>query len=128
MMKTMNSSGSFLRGPSLGRKGETMKSKLVRYTLETLPPRTPEDDARLDALFARPDSEIDLSDIPEWTAEDFKNAVRGGFYRPTKEQVTAKVDQDVIAWLKSAGPGYQTRMNAILRREMLKALAKNKAA
>ncbi len=105
-----------------------MKSNMVRYTLETLPPRTLEDEARLDALFARPDSEIDLSDIPEWTAEDFKNAVRGKFYRPLKEQVTAKVDQDVVAWLKSLGPGYQTRMNAILRREMLRALAADKAA
>ena len=105
-----------------------MKSNMVRYTLETLPPRTLEDEARLDALFARPDSEIDLSDIPEWTAEDFKNAVRGKFYRPLKEQVTAKVDQDVVAWLKSSGPGYQTRMNAILRREMLRALAADKAA
>jgi uncharacterized protein (DUF4415 family) len=105
-----------------------MKSKMVRYTLETLPPRTPEDDARLDALFARPDCDIDLSDIPEWTDEDFKKAVRGAFYRPTKGQITAKVDSDVIAWLKSAGPGYQTRMNAILRREMLKALAKERPA
>jgi uncharacterized protein (DUF4415 family) len=32
---------------------------------------------------------------------------------------TAKVDADVLAWLKSEGDGYQTRMNAILRREML---------
>jgi uncharacterized protein (DUF4415 family) len=109
-------------------KDEIMKSKTVRYTSETLPPRTAEDDARLEAVFARPDSEIDLSDIPEWTADDFRNAVPGRLYRPIKEQITAKVDQDVVAWLKSDGPGYQTRMNAILRREMLKALSRNKAA
>ncbi|MFM9853848.1 MAG: BrnA antitoxin family protein [Sphingomonadaceae bacterium] len=105
-----------------------MKSKIVRYTLDSLPPRTPEEEARLDALFARPDSEIDLSDMPEWTKEDFKNAVRGDLYRPLKEQVTAKVDQDVVAWLKSGGPGYQTRMNAILRGAMLAALAKKDEA
>jgi uncharacterized protein (DUF4415 family) len=113
-------------------KGGDMKSKMVRYTLETLPPRTAADEARLVSLFARPDSEIDLTDpdAPELSDEHWKNAVRfrGAFYRPTKEQITAKVDQDVIAWLKSAGPGYQTRMNAILRREMLKALTKDKAA
>ncbi|MDR2607959.1 MAG: BrnA antitoxin family protein [Treponema sp.] len=27
-----------------------------------------------------------------------------------------------IEWLKSGGAGYQTRMNAILRREMLKTI------
>ncbi|MEK6542306.1 MAG: BrnA antitoxin family protein [Pseudomonadota bacterium] len=105
-----------------------MKTKMVSYTRETLPPRTAADEARLAAVFARPDSEIDLSDIPEWTDEDFKNAGRGPFYRALKSQITAKLDTDVIAWLKSEGRGYQTRMNAILRREMLKALAANKAA
>jgi uncharacterized protein (DUF4415 family) len=97
-----------------------MKPKMVSYTLDKLPPITPEDEARLKAVFERPDSEIDLSDIPEWTAEDFKNAVRGKYYRPVKAQVTTKLDADVIAWLKAGGKGYQTRMNAILRREMLK--------
>ena len=101
---------------------------MVRYTLETLPPLTDEDRADLRRLAARPDSEIDLSNIPEWTAEDFKNAVRGKFYRPTKGQITAKIDNDVLAWLKADGPGYQSRMNAILRREMLRALAGDKAA
>ena len=105
-----------------------MKSNMVRYSLDDLPPRTDADRARLKALAARPDSEIDLSDIPEWTAEDFKNAVRGKFYRPTKGQITAKIDNDVLAWLKADGPGYQSRMNAILRREMLRALAGDKAA
>jgi uncharacterized protein (DUF4415 family) len=105
-----------------------MKTMWIRRTLDDRVARTPEAEARLDALFARPDSEIDLSDIPEWTTEDFKNAVRGKFYRPLKEQVTAKVDSDVIAWLKSSGPGYQTRMNAILRQAMLNALSKDEAA
>jgi uncharacterized protein (DUF4415 family) len=105
-----------------------MRTKLIRRTLDDIKPLTKADDARLDALFARPDSEIDLSDIPEWTAEDFKKAVRGKFYRPTKGQITAKIDNDVLAWLKADGPGYQSRMNAILRREMLRALGQDKAA
>jgi uncharacterized protein (DUF4415 family) len=40
-------------------------------------------------------------------------------YRPIKQQITARVDSDVLAWLKSQGKGYQSRINAILRREML---------
>jgi uncharacterized protein (DUF4415 family) len=104
-----------------------MKTKMVSHTWDTLPPMTAEREARLKALFERPESEIDLSDIPEWTKEDFKNAVRGRFYRPVKQQVTAKLDSDVIAWLKKDGRGYQTRMNAILRRVML-AEDRNEAA
>ena len=99
-----------------------MQTKIVSYTLDTLPPLTEEDRASLRALAARPDSEIDLSDAPEMTDEEWKNAERGHFYRPVKRQITARVDADVLAWLKSQGNGYQSRINAILRREMLMAL------
>ena len=33
--------------------------------------------------------------------------------------VIRRADADVLEWLKSHGKGYQSRMNAILRREML---------
>lgn len=101
-----------------------MKAKMVSYTLETLPEVTDAEMSRLKALAARPDSEIDFSDIPELTDEQWKNAVkfRGHFYRPVKRQITARVDADVLTWLKSQGKGYQSRINAILRREMLQSL------
>ena len=99
-----------------------MQTKKVSNTLETLPELTEADIASLKALAARPDSEIDFSDIPEITDEQWKTAVRGHFYRPVKRQITARVDADVLAWLKSQGKGYQSRINAILRREMLTAL------
>ena len=99
-----------------------MKTKIVSYTLETLPPMSPERLAELEALAARPDFEIDLSDIPEVTEEQWKNAERGRFYRPVKRQITARVDADVLEWLKSQGKGYQSRINAILRHEMVAAL------
>ena len=98
-----------------------MKTKMVSYTLETLPPLTEAQRANLRALGARPDSEIDFSDIPEMTDEEWKNAERGHFYRPVKRQITARLDADVLEWLKAQGKGYQSRINAILRREMLAA-------
>lgn len=98
-----------------------MKTKMVSYTLETLPPLTTAQRANLRTLGARPDSEIDFSDIPELTDEQWKNAERGRFYRPVKRQITARVDADVLEWLKAQGKGYQSRINAILRREMLAA-------
>jgi uncharacterized protein (DUF4415 family) len=103
-----------------------MKKKIVSYTWETLPPLTKEDRAMLKRLAEMPDSEIDLSDAPELTDEQWKNAERGRFYRPVKRQITARVDADVLAWLKGQGKGYQSRINAILRREMLEALKTGK--
>lgn len=71
------------------------------------------------ALANRPDSEIDYSDIPASTRKDWAGAVRGKFYRPIKQQLTVRIDADILAWLKSYGKGYQSRLNAILRSVML---------
>ncbi|MEH6714523.1 BrnA antitoxin family protein [Parasphingorhabdus flavimaris] len=66
------------------------------------------------ALEAMRDEDIDLSDAPEET--DWSAAERGKFYRPVKEQVTLRLDADVLHWFKQSGKGYQTRINAALRR------------
>jgi uncharacterized protein (DUF4415 family) len=104
-------------------KGKNMKKKMVSMKLAGLPPLTKADQNRLAKLATRPDHEIDLSDIPELTDDEWKTAVRGKHYRPVKTQITASLDKDVLTWLKADGRGYQTRMNAILRREMLQARA-----
>lgn len=70
----------------------------------------------LKALEQMKDADIDLSDIPEIT--DWSNAVVGKFYRPIKKSLTIRVDADVLAWLKSQGKGYQTRINSLLREAM----------
>lgn len=101
--------------------------KVVRSKLSELPPLTEKQRAEIKALAARPDSEIDTSDIPELPPERWAHAIRGGLYRPVKQQVTARVDADVLAWLKSQGKGYQSRINAILRREMLAAMKSTSA-
>jgi uncharacterized protein (DUF4415 family) len=61
--------------------------------------------------------DIDLSDLPE--VRDWAGAVVGKFYRPIKKPLTLRVDADVLAWLKSQGKGYQTRINKILRAAMM---------
>ena len=38
--------------------------------------------------------------------------------RPRKQRVSLRVDREVVDWFKSKGPGYQTRINRILRRVM----------
>ena len=97
-----------------------MKPKTSSYTLDTLPPLTAKQREHLDVLSKKPDSEINLDDIPELTDEQLSEMRRpGDFYKPVKEQITARIDADVLDWLKSYGKGYQSRINAILRREML---------
>lgn len=60
------------------------------------------------------DSDIDTSDIPELTDEFFKNAsIR---WPEKKQQITLRVDQDIIAWFKYQGKGYQSAINAVLRK------------
>jgi uncharacterized protein (DUF4415 family) len=79
----------------------------------------------LAAIAAIPDEQIDTSDIPELTDEQLSNAVRGEMYRPVKKPVTMRLDADVIHWLKSQGPGYQTKANRLLRAEMLRSLVRS---
>jgi uncharacterized protein (DUF4415 family) len=86
--------------------------------------KTPETKARtkleaeLAALEAMPDSAIDLIDMPE--VIDWSGAVRGKFYRPIKQQITLRMDADIVHWLKAKGGAYQTRINTIMRQAMLK--------
>lgn len=78
---------------------------------------TPEIAAELETLAAMPDDTIDTSDMPEVT--DWSNWTRGKFYRPVKQQVTLRIDADILQWFKTqAGRerGYQTRINAALRK------------
>jgi uncharacterized protein (DUF4415 family) len=67
-------------------------------------------------LAAKTDATIDFDDIPEVT--DWSGAEIGRFYRPAKRPVTMRLDDDVIAWLKSYGRGYQTKANLLLRHAM----------
>jgi uncharacterized protein (DUF4415 family) len=69
------------------------------------------------ALKRLKDKDIDVSDIPEIT--DVSRFAVGQFYRPIKKPVTIRLDADLIAWLRKQGPGYQTRVNHILREAMI---------
>ena len=64
-------------------------------------------------LRTMPDEKIDLSDIPEIDPSAFKR-MRIRMPKP-KEQVSMRLDGDVLAWFRRQGRGYQTRINAVLR-------------
>jgi uncharacterized protein (DUF4415 family) len=72
--------------------------------------------AELKSVAALPDGAIDTSDTPELS--DWSGANRGLFYRPVKQQLTLRLDADVVAWFKrhtASNEGYQTRINRALR-------------
>lgn len=71
-------------------------------------------------LAGKLESDIDLSDLPATSTKDWRGAQRGQFYRPVKQQLTVRIDADVLAWLKAEGAGYQSRLNEILRSAMLR--------
>ena len=73
----------------------------------------------LAALRKKTDSEIDTTEPRVLPPEKWAGAVVGKFYRPIKKPIALRLDADVLAWLKKQGPGYSTRINQILRREML---------
>ena len=66
----------------------------------------------------------DFSDAPELTDDQLAQLKPSHYrnmanYKPIKKTVNVRLDADVIEWLQSAGKGYQTRMNAILREAMV---------
>lgn len=71
--------------------------------------------AEAERLAALSDDTIDLTDMPERL--DWSDAERGRFYRPVKQQLTLRLDADVLHWFKThaRGGGYQTRINQALR-------------
>jgi uncharacterized protein (DUF4415 family) len=90
-----------------------MKGEAMKKANKDLPQHLRDE---LAALAAMSDDTIDTSDIPEVT--DWSNAVRGKFYRPVKQQLTLRLDADVVDWFKrhpGKGRGYQTRINRALR-------------
>jgi len=60
------------------------------------------------------------SDAPPWTPEMFARAVarKGLKAIPRKALLSLRIDSDVIEWFRKQGPGYQSRMNALLRAYM----------
>ena len=101
-----------------------MSRSIVKHEVDPANPAplNEEQKAQLAQLAALSDQDVDTSDLPPLTDAFWQNAVRNPFYKPTKTSTTVRIDSDVLAWLRGQGKGYQSRIDAILRREMLAAL------
>ena len=65
--------------------------------------------------------DVDISDCPELTDEELKKfrPRHPEYFKPIKKAVQIRLDADVLAWFKSYGKGYQSRINSVLREVML---------
>jgi uncharacterized protein (DUF4415 family) len=61
------------------------------------------------------DKDLDFSDIPELEEPFFKEAV---LWPGKKKQITIRLDPDLVDFFKKSGPGYQSRINTVLRKYM----------
>jgi uncharacterized protein (DUF4415 family) len=90
------------------------KSNTVKRTidLKTPPHLTEVQKARLNAVAAMPDEQIDYSDAPFMPNAIWTKAVE---LPNMKQQITLRIDADVLDFFRHAGSRYQTRINAVLR-------------
>ncbi len=90
------------------------KNNTVTLTLDlTNPPViTDEQKARLVALAAMPDDQIDTSDAPFRPDAIWVKAVN---FTHAKKLISLRIDEDVLDYFRHTGRRYQTRINSVLR-------------
>jgi uncharacterized protein (DUF4415 family) len=76
-------------------------------------------DSKTDAQIAA-DVASDPDAAPLWTDEDFRRGIVIPERR--KRAISVRLDPEIIYYFKSLGPGYQTRMNLVLREYVSRAM------
>lgn len=70
--------------------------------------------------YANRDRRLDSDpDAPQLPPDYWSNAVIGKYYR-LKTQISFRIDNEVLDWLKSKGEGHLSRINEILRERMMR--------
>lgn len=69
-------------------------------------------------ILAKTEEELerDIAADPDWQdpPRDWMEAAQAVMPAP-KQLLSLRLDQDVVQWFRDQGPGYQTRINAVLR-------------
>jgi uncharacterized protein (DUF4415 family) len=92
-------------------------NNIVKFKLNTANPKplTAEQRKRLQAISVLPDAQIDYSDMPRSTTEVQWTRPHALVPSENKQQVTLRLDADVLGFFKETGERYQSRINAALR-------------
>jgi uncharacterized protein (DUF4415 family) len=108
-------------GPYLGAKGGPERQPLMKKvsTKPNSAGRRLKISDETQALYKKRASSLDNDpDTPVLPPEMWQNAAIGKYYRPLKTPVSVRIDNDVLAWLRSKGEGHISRINGILRERM----------
>ena len=99
------------------------ETSIKRYTLEEIRAKRDRGEDRTDwnrlDRMTEAELEASIATDPDWTdiPEDwYKDAIP--VTPAPKQLLSLRLDADIIAWFRAQGPGYQTRMNAVLRTYM----------
>ena len=89
---------------------------IVRYTAEELDEmrRRGEDQTNIEAVKALTEEELEASIDREEEGEVDWSTLSVELPRP-KVAFTMRYDQDVLEWFRKQGPGYQSKINAVLK-------------
>ena len=75
--------------------------------------------ARTRKAYGKRDPALDNDpDVPQLPPDYWSKAVIGKYCRPLKTQISLRIDNEVLDWLKSKGEGHLSRINKILRERM----------
>lgn len=96
--------------------------RIVRYSADEIREMIARGESKSDwqRIDAMTDEEIEASirDDPDWAGEETDWSKATLVYPISKQALSIRVDRDVIDFFKAEGKGYQTRINAVLRRFM----------
>lgn len=94
----------------------TNREQIVRYTAEELAEKRRRGETKTDWERVRNMTEEELEASIDFEEEGEIDWDAVYVSMPSvKKQVTIRIDDDVLQWFKTKGPGYQTRMNQVLR-------------
>jgi uncharacterized DUF497 family protein/uncharacterized protein (DUF4415 family) len=79
---------------------------------------TPEEKKLWEQMKNMREEDIDLSDIPDQGSKTGWRRISDLVPEQNKQQVTLRLDADLLAFFKSTGRRYQSRINAVLREYM----------
>ena len=107
--------------PGVDLTGMTFREIAAKYGEETAihagiaadPEWGPEE---LDMSKARPAREVLPELVERYEREQAELRKRGPQKAPTKEHISLRLDADLVEYFRSSGRGWQTRLNAMLRR------------
>lgn len=92
-------------------------ANITRVTLEEAKERIARGEDRTDweRVKAMTEEELEASIDYEEEGYPVPGTTRAVYDPSCKKQITLRLDPDIIEFFKAGGPGYQTRMNAVLR-------------